>query len=102
MRWNQTSNSTNLEMVMFTLPLNNLSEIGKICLVGILCLQIKVDSMKQYVEPESTETLIGILGMESEHKLIIKEDVLERAEALSLTSLLACCKSMQPSECVEV
>ena len=70
--------------------------------MGILCLRIKADSMKQCVEPESTEALIGISEMESEHKLIIKEDVLERAEVLSLTSLLACNKLTQPSERVEV
>ena len=58
--------------------------------------------MKQCVEPESTKAVIGILGTESERKLIIKEDVLERAEALSLTSLLACSESMQPSEYAEV
>ena len=87
---------------MFTLPSNNLSRIREICPVGILCLQIKVDSMKQCVEPESTKGLIGISGMESECKLIMKEDVLERAEALSLTSLSACNKSTQPSEHAEV
>ena len=58
--------------------------------------------MKQWVELESTKAVIGISGTESECKLIIKEDVLERVEALSLTSLLACSESMQPSECVEV
>ena len=86
---NRTSNSTDSEMVAFTLPSNNLSGIGGICLVGILCLRIKADSMKQCVELESTKALIGTLGTESECKLIIKEDVLERAEALSLTSLSA-------------
>ena len=35
--------------------------------------------MKQYVEPECTKALIGTSGTESECKLIIKEDVLERA-----------------------
>ena len=70
--------------------------------MGILCLRIKVDSMKQWVEPESTRAEIRISGMESEHKLIIKEDVLERAVALSLTSLLAHSKSMQPLEHVGV
>ena len=99
---NRTSNSTDLEMVPFTLPSNNLSGIGEICLVGILCLRIKADSMKQWVEPESTKAVIGILGTESEHKLIIKEDVLERAEALSLTSLSAHSESMQPLKHVEV
>ena len=54
--------------------------------------------MKQCVEPESTKVVIGMLGTESECKLTIKEDVLERAEALSLTSLLACNESTQPSE----
>ena len=104
MSWdgNQTSNSTDLEMVAFTLPLNNLSGIGEICLVGILCLQMKVDSMKQCVKPESTKALIGISGTESESKLIIKKDVLERAEVLSLISLLICNESTQPSEHVEV
>ena len=58
--------------------------------------------MKQCVEPESTKALIRTLGMESECKLIIKEDVLERAEALSLTSLLTHNKSTQPSKHVEV
>ena len=43
---------------------------------------------EQCVELESNSALIGTWGMESEHKLITKEDVLERAEALSLTSLL--------------
>ena len=104
MSWdrNQTSNSTDSEMVVFTLPSNNLSGIGETCLVGILCFQIKVDSMKQWVEPESTKAVIRISGTESECKLIIKEDVLERAEALSLTSLSARSKSTQPSECAEV
>ena len=54
------------------------------------------------MELESTKALIRISGMESEHKLIIKEDILERAEALSLTSLLAHSKSTQPSEHAEV
>ena len=58
--------------------------------------------MKQCVELESTKAVIGVSGMESEHKLTIKEDVLERAEALSLTSLSACNESTQPSERVEV
>ena len=104
MSWdgNRTSNSTDSEMVAFTLPLNSLSGIGGICLVGILCLRMKADSMKQCVEPESTKAVIGMLGMESEHKLTIKEDVLERVEALSLTSLSARNESAQPSERVEV
>ena len=58
--------------------------------------------MKQWVELESTKAVIGILGTESECKLTIKEDVLERAEALSLTSLSAHSESMQPSERAEV
>ena len=99
---NQTNNSTDSEMVVFTLPLNNLSGIGEICLVGILCLRIKADSMKQCVEAESTKAVIGILGTESKCKLTIKEAVLERAEALSLTSLLACSESTQLSERAEV
>ena len=70
--------------------------------MGILCLQIKVDSMKQWVEPESTKAVIRKLGTESERKLIIKEHVLEKAEALSLTSLSAHSKLTQPSEHVEV
>ena len=52
--------------------------------------------MKQCVEPESTKVVIGMSGTESERKLTIKEDVLERAEALSLTSLSARNKSTQP------
>ena len=70
--------------------------------MGILCLRIKADSMKQCVELESTKALIRMSGMELEHKLIIKEDVLERAEAFSLTSLLACNESTQPLKPVEV
>ena len=58
--------------------------------------------MKQWVELESTKAVIGISGTESEHKLTIKEDVLERAEALSLTSLSARSKLTQPSEHAEV
>ena len=58
--------------------------------------------MKQYVEMESTKALIRTSGTESECKLIIKEDVPERAEALSLTSLLAHNESTQPLEHVEV
>ena len=106
MSWDgsRTCNSTDSEMVAFTLPSNELflSGIGGICLVGILCLRIKVDSMKQCVEPESTKAVIGVSGTESECKLTIKEDVLERAEALSLTSLSACSESTQPSERVEL
>ena len=104
MSWdgNRTSNSTDSEMVAFTLPSNNLSGIRGTCLVGILCLRIKADSMKQCVEPESTKAVIGISGTESERKLTIKEDVLERAEALSLTSLSARNESTQPLEHAEV
>ena len=87
---------------MFTLQSNNLSRIREIYLIGILYLQIKVDSMKQCVEPESTTDLIRTLGTESECKLIIKEGVLKRAEALSLTSMLVHNESMQPLECAEV
>ena len=58
--------------------------------------------MKQCVELESTKAVIGTSGTESERKLTIKEDVLERAEALSLTSLSARNESTQPSERVEV
>ena len=86
---NRTSNSTDSEMVAFILPSNSLSRIGGICFVGIVCLRIKVDSMKQCMEPESTKAVIRVSGTESERKLTIKEDVLERAEALSLTSLSA-------------
>ena len=43
--------------------------------MGILCLRIKADSMKQCVELESTKALIGTSGTESECKLTIKEDV---------------------------
>ena len=99
---NQTSNSTDSEMVAFTLPSNNLSGSGEICLVGILYIRIKADSMRQWVELKSTKAVIRISGMESEHKLTIEEDVLERAEALSLTSLLAHSESTQPLERVEV
>ena len=59
---NQTSNSTDSEMVAFTLPSNSLSGIGGICLVGILCLRIKADSMKQCVELESTKVVIRGVG----------------------------------------
>ena len=62
-------------MVVFTLPLNNLNRIREICLVGILCLRITADSMKQWVELESTKAVMGISGSELERKLIIKEDV---------------------------
>ena len=58
--------------------------------------------MKQCVELESTKAVIGVSGTESKRKLTIKEDVLERAEALSLTSLLARSESTQPSERAEV
>ena len=58
--------------------------------------------MKQCVEPESTKAVIWVSGTESERKLTIKEDVLERVEALSLTSLSAHNESTQPSEHVEV
>ena len=70
--------------------------------MGILYIRIEMDSMKQCVEPESTKALIGTSGTESEHKLIIKEDVLERAEALNLTSFLAHNESTQPLEHAEV
>ena len=63
---------------------------------------MKADSMKQCVEPESTKAVIRTLGTESECKLTIKEDVLERAEALSLTSLSARSESTQPLEPAEV
>ena len=58
--------------------------------------------MKQCVEPESTKAVIGVSGTESERELTIKEDVLERAEALSLTSLSARNESTQPLERAEV
>ena len=49
------------------------------------------------MELEATNALIGTWGMELEYKLITKKkDLLEGEEALGLTSLLACNKSIQP------
>ena len=85
---NWIGNSTDLVIMEFVLPSNNLSWIGEIDHVELLYLGTNQDSMKQCVEPESARDLKGVFGINSEHKLTTRELGLERAEVLILTSLL--------------
>ena len=69
-----------------------------------LCLRTKVDSMKQWVEPESTKARKETFGRNSEDKLTIRDVGLDKGEeemeeALILTSLGMHSESTQPSEC---
>ena len=68
-----------------------------------LCFQMKADSIKQLVEPESTSALKEAFGTDLEVKGTINELDKERIEehnkvALILTILLALIKSMQSPE----
>jgi len=87
----------------FVVPSNKQSEIGGTEQVEILCLQTKQDSMKQWVEPESTKAENETFSKRSEDKLTTKEVGLdneeETEESLILTSLGMHSDSTQPSEC---
>ena len=74
----------------FVVPSNKQSEIGEIERVERLCLQTKADSMKQWVEPESTKARKETFSRKSEDKLTIRDVGLDKEEmegALILTSL---------------
>ena len=71
----------------FVLPSKRQSVIGEIGCVRSEWLQMKVDSMKQCVEPESTKVR-KLWGTESEQRLTKRDVGLERAEVFSLTSIV--------------
>ena len=86
----------------FVVLSNKQSEIGGTEQVERLCLRTKADSMKQWVEPESTKARKETFGRESEDKLTIRDVGLEEEEteeALILTSLGMHSESTQPLEC---
>jgi len=84
---------------------NKRSEIGEIDCVERLCLWTKWDSMKQWVEPESTKAKNETFSNRSEDILTTKDigpdKEEETEEALILTSLGVHIKSMWPLECTE-
>jgi len=57
---NFTGNNTTLEIILFEVPSNRCSFTGKVGVVGREYPQAKVESKKQYVDPESTSVQIGI------------------------------------------
>ena len=72
------------------------SGIGVILRVWSWCLETKVLSIKQYVEPESTKVTRVTEGIKSEISSIVKEFRLERVDVLRHSSTVAPTRSTQP------
>ena len=60
-------------------------------------MEAQLESRKQWVDPESMRVMILELGSESEVSRIIRELGLERADALSRSSVVALRSPMQSS-----
>ena len=95
---NWIGNSIALDITELVVPSNNFNRMLGIQKGVKLCFQTKADSMKQSVEPESTNAFREMFGMDSEVKETINELDKERTEehnkvALILTFLLALTES---------
>ena len=88
--------STVLWITVLVVPLNSRSGIGGILRVWSWCLEMKVLSIKQCVEPESTKVMRVTEGIKSEVSCMVKEFGLERVDALRRSSTVAPIRSMQP------
>ena len=82
-------------MVLVVLS-NSWSGIGIILRVQSWCLETKVLSIKQCVEPESTKVTRVTEGIKSEVSGMITEFRLERVDALRRSSTVAPIRSTQP------
>jgi hypothetical protein len=78
--------STALVITEFVLPSNSWRGIGSTGWVWILYLLTNEDSIKQWVDPESTKAFILWFGIRDDNKLTTREFGDKRAEALILTS----------------
>jgi hypothetical protein len=85
-------------MKEFVLPSNKPSGIRSIVWECRPYFHTKTDSIKQWVEPESTKALNIEFGMEGVDTRDVDN---ERAEALIFTSIFVQPESTQPLECTE-
>ena len=92
----QIGNSTVLRITVLVVPSKSWSGIGVILRVRSWCLETKVLSIKQYVEPESTRVTMVTEGIKSEVSCIVKEFGLERVDALRHSSTVVPIRSTQP------
>jgi len=60
LKGNFTGNNTISEIILFEVPSNRCSSTGGVGVVGRECPQVKAESKKQYVDPESTSVWMGI------------------------------------------
>jgi hypothetical protein len=93
--------STASVITEFVLPSNSRSGIGSTERVRILYLLTNLDSIKQWVAPESTKAFILWFGIRDDNKLTTREFGDKRAEALILTSPNAQTESARPLVCAE-
>ena len=77
-------------------PSKSRSEIRVILMVRSWCLETKVLSIKQCVEPESTKVTMVTEGIKLEVSYMVKEFGLERMYALRHSSTVTPIRSMQP------
>ena len=89
-------NLTVLQIMVLVVPSKSWSGIGVILIVWSCCLEKKVVSMKQCVEPESTRVAMVTEGIRSEVSCMVKEFGLERVDVLRHSSAVALIRSMQP------
>ena len=94
MKW--IGNLTVLRITVLIVPSKSQSGIRVILMVQSWCLEMKVLSIKQCVEPEFTKVTRVIEGIKSEVSCMVKEFGLERVDALRRSSTVAPIRSMQP------
>ena len=89
-------NLTVLQITVSIVLSKSQSGIGVMLRVQSCCLEMKVVSMKQCVEPESTRVVMVTEGIRSEVSCKVKEFRLERVDALRPSSAVALMRSTQP------
>ena len=92
----QIGKSTVLQITVLVVPSKSWSGIRVILRVRSWCLETKVLSIKQCVEPESTKVMKVTEGIKSEVSCMVKEFGLERVDALRHSSTVALTTSTQP------
>jgi len=91
---NFTGNNTTSEIILFKVPSNRHSSIGRVGVVGKECPQVKAESKKQCIDPESTSIQMGIdwrcsgAHTSGETRGIQREFGLERANTLRCIGLV--------------
>jgi hypothetical protein len=93
--------STAFVITEFVLPSNSRRGIGSMEWVWILDLLTNADSIKQWVDPESTRAFILWFGIRDDNKLTTREFRDKRVEALIHTSPNAQTESARPLVCAE-